>query len=223
MYENVIENLNAVLAEIEPCKPETVAVTKYFDHEGIIAYYNAGIRDFAENRIKDALVKIRKLPDEIVKNSTFHLIGHLQTNKVKDAVGNFELIQSVDSVKLARKISEVAKNKNVVQKILIQINNANEESKFGFSKEEFFSSLQDISELENISVEGVMTIAPKSNDEAYLAGLFDDISNIVSSAREKFGLKLPIISMGMSNDFKVAAKHGSTMLRLGRVLLKENN
>ena len=220
MYENVTKNLNAVLAEIEPCKPKTVAVTKYFDYNGIIAYYNAGIRDFAENRIKDALEKIEKLPDEIVKSSTFHLIGHLQTNKVKDAVGNFDFIQSVDSVKLARKISEVAKSKGIVQKILIQINNANEKSKFGFSKEDFFRSFEEISRLENISVEGVMTIAPKSDDEAYLASLFDDISNIVALTREKTGMNLPIISMGMSNDFKIAAKHGSTMLRLGRVLLK---
>lgn len=220
MFEDVARRIEAVQNEIEPCKPVIIAVTKYFDEHGIIAYYNAGLRDFGENRVADALSKFERLPEEIRKNSRFHLIGHLQTNKVKDAVGKFDLIHSVDSVKLARKISSEACEKGIVQDVLVQINNADEQSKFGFRTDCVFDAFAEIVKLPGLNVKGVMNIAPLSDDEKYLAGLFAQIREIRDKLRSDFNVPLPIISEGMSNDYKIAVQQGSTMIRLGRVLFR---
>ena len=115
--DRVFENYQRIKTQVAHYNPTIVAVTKYFDESQIIKYYDLGIRDFGENRVKTALEKISKLPEEIKKTSRFHLIGHLQTNKAKLAVGNFYLIHSVDSTKLAKIISDEAEKKGIVQKI----------------------------------------------------------------------------------------------------------
>ena len=206
--------------EIVPCKPRIIAVTKYFDEEAIISAYKAGIRDFGESRVIEASAKIENLPTEVKENSTFHFIGHLQTNKVKQAIKIFEYIHSVDSLKLAQSISQHALEIGKVQKILIQINNANEEQKFGFSKEEIFEYFEQIKNLEGIKVVGVMNMAPFGIDEEAIRKLFSEITQIRNTLEEEFNCKLGEISMGMSQDYKIAAQTGSTMLRIGRKLFK---
>ena len=220
MYETIRENLLQIQEEIVPCKPRIIAVTKYFDEEAIISAYKAGIRDFGESRVIEASAKIENLPAEVRENSTFHFIGHLQTNKVKQAIKVFEYIHSVDSVKLAQSISQHALEQGKVQKILIQINNANEEQKFGFSKEEIFEYFEQIKNLEGIKIVGVMNIAPLGIAEEEIGKLFSEITQIRNSLEEKFNCKLGEISMGMSQDYKIAAQTGSTMLRIGRKLFK---
>ena len=131
---NTVEyNLSELRKEIVPYKPTIIAVTKYFDETKLLEAYNGGLRDFGENRVQDALEKFKKLPEEVKENSRFHLIGHLQTNKVKKAVGEFDYIHSIDSLKLAQMVSNEAVRKGLVQKVLLQVNNANEEAKSGFS------------------------------------------------------------------------------------------
>lgn len=220
MYETIRENLLQIQEEIVPCKPRIIAVTKYFDEEAIISAYKAGIRDFGESRVIEASAKIENLPAEVRENSTFHFIGHLQTNKVKQAIKVFEYIHSVDSLKLAQSISQHALEQGKVQKILIQINNANEEQKFGFSKEEIFEYFEQIKNLEGIKIVGVMNIAPLGIAEEEIGKLFSEITQIRNSLEEKFNCKLGEISMGMSQDYKIAAQTGSTMLRIGRKLFK---
>lgn len=220
MYETIRENLLQIQEEIVPCKPRIIAVTKYFDEEAIISAYKAGIRDFGESRVIEASAKIENLPAEVRENSTFHFIGHLQTNKVKQAIKVFEYIHSVDSVKLAQSISQHALEQGKVQKILIQINNANEEQKFGFSKEEIFEYFEQIKNLEGIKIVGVMNMAPFGIAEEEIGKLFSEITQIRNSLEEKFNCKLGEISMGMSQDYKIAAQTGSTMLRIGRKLFK---
>lgn len=220
MYETIRENLLQIQEEIVPCKPGIIAVTKYFDEEAIISAYKAGIRDFGESRVIEASAKIENLPAEVRENSTFHFIGHLQTNKVKQAIKVFEYIHSVDSVKLAQSISQHALEQGKVQKILIQINNANEEQKFGFSKEEIFEYFEQIKNLEGIKIVGVMNMAPLGIAEEEIGKLFSEITQIRNSLEEKFNCKLGEISMGMSQDYKIAAQTGSTMLRIGRKLFK---
>ncbi len=220
MYETIRENLLQIQEEIVPCKPRIIAVTKYFDEEAIISAYKAGIRDFGESRVIEASAKIENLPAEVRENSTFHFIGHLQTNKVKQAIKVFEYIHSVDSVKLAQSISQHALEQGKVQKILIQINNANEEQKFGFSKEEIFEYFEQIKNLEGIKIVGVMNMAPLGIAEEEIGKLFSEITQIRNSLEEKFNCKLGEISMGMSQDYKIAAQTGSTMLRIGRKLFK---
>jgi len=221
MYDTVKRNLLHIQEEIAPCKPKIIAVTKYFDENAIIAAYNAGIRDFGESRTVEACEKISHLPQDVQQNSTFHFIGHLQTNKVKQTVKMFDYIHSVDSVKLARCISQHAIEIGKVQKILIQINNANEEQKFGFSKETLFESFKKMKELEGICISGVMNMAPLGTTDNELNRLFSEIVMLRDELEKEFNCKLDEVSMGMSQDYKIAALQGATMLRIGRKLFEQ--
>lgn len=220
MFETIERNLLQIQEEIAPCKPRIIAVTKYFDKDAIIAAYSAGLRDFGESRVLEASDKINNLPQEVRENSTFHFIGHLQTNKVKQAVKVFEYIHSLDSLKLAQSISEHAKEIGKVQKVLIQINNANEEQKFGFSKSEVFKNFEQLKKLDGIELSGVMNMAPLGADEDTIGNLFAEIVEIRNELEKEFNCKLKEISMGMSQDYKIAAQKGSTILRVGRKLFK---
>lgn len=213
----VEDNLSGLRKEIVPYKPIIIAVTKYFDETKLIEAYQDGLRDFGENRVQDALAKFEKLPDEVKKNSRFHLIGHLQSNKVKKAVGTFDLIQSVDSLKLAQAISEEALNQGIVQKVLLQVNNANEEAKSGLLVEELHRVFKEIISLKGIKVEGLMNIAPITGEEE-LHILFEDMKNLKNQLEKDYSIKLKELSMGMSSDYKTALEHGSTMIRIGRKL-----
>ena len=218
--DRVLTNFEKIKTQIVPYNPTIIAVTKYFDEQQIIKYYEMGFRDFGENRVKDALEKIDKLPKEIIQNSRFHLIGHLQTNKAKLAVGKFDLIHSVDSVKLAKLISEEAEKQGIVQKILLQINNAREEQKSGFLPEEIKNAFQEIMNLSSIKVCGVMNMAPIDSSDEELHKLFGNIKQINDVLQSEFGVELEHISMGMSRDFRIALEEGATMIRLGRILFE---
>ena len=218
--DKIRKNIEKIKAQIVPYTPTIVAVTKYFDESQILKYYELGFRDFGENRVKDAVEKMKKLPKEVLQNSKFHLIGHLQTNKVKLAVGNFDLIHSVDSLKLAQAISVEAKAKGITQKILLQINNANEEQKSGFSPNEIKEEFMNILKLDNIKVCGVMNMAPINSSKENLHKLFGNIKQIYDELQSEFGVELNQISMGMSNDFKIALEEGATIIRLGRILFE---
>lgn len=220
MQNTVRENLLQIQEDIVPYKPNIIAVTKYFDENAIIAAYDAGLRDFAESRVIEAIEKINKLPDEIRVNSKFHFIGHLQTNKVKKVVSNFDLIHSVDSLKLAELISKEAQEIGKVQNILLQINVANEEQKFGFPAEKVFEVFPYIRKLSGISVLGLMNMTPLGAEDEELDRLFSKMSDIKAELESEFNCKLPELSMGMSQDYKEAVKYGATMLRIGRKLFK---
>ena len=215
---NTVENnLSELRNEIAPYKPTIIAVTKYFDENKLIEAYNAGLRDFGENKVQDALEKFAKLPNEIRETSKFHLIGHLQTNKVKKAVVQFDLIHSVDSYKLASLISEEANKKNIVQKVLLQVNNANEINKSGFAVDELEVVFPELLKLSNIKIDGLMNIAPiTSEDELHI--LFEDIRKLQQRMHEKYQVELKELSMGMSNDYQIALQHGATIIRIGRKL-----
>ena len=178
MHEIIQRNLLQIQEEIAPYKPNIIAVTKYFTKDVMIEAYNAGLRDFGESRVIEASEKINNLPQKIRENSKFHFIGHLQTNKVKKVVEIFDYIHSVDSIRLAEKISEEASKVGKTQKILIQINNAGEEQKFGFSKDEIFEAFARIITLKNLEVKGVMNMAPLGASEDKLIKLFSEIREI---------------------------------------------
>lgn len=216
--DKIKQNLLQIQKEIAPCKPNIIAVTKYFDEKAIIDAYEAGLRDFAESRVIEGSEKIKNLPDEIRKNSKFHFIGHLQTNKVKKAIEVFDYIHSVDSERLAEKISQEAGEIGKVQKILIQINNAGEEQKFGYSRERVFEDFGKIIKLKNINVIGLMNMAPLGASEEELNRLFSEVIQIKDNLEKVFDYELKEVSMGMSQDYKIAAQCGSTMLRIGRKL-----
>ena len=218
MQDTVRENLLQIQEDIAPYKPNIIAVTKYFDEKAMIEAYNAGLRDFAESRAVEAVEKIENLPAEVRNNSKFHFIGHLQTNKVKKVVPIFDYIHSVDSLKLAKAMADEAKLFGKVQNILLQVNNANEEQKFGFSKKEIFEVFPSIKELSSVSIAGIMNMAPLGASEEELNRLFEDVFNIKKELEQRFDCELRELSMGMSQDYKIAVKHGATMLRIGRKL-----
>lgn len=221
MQDTIKKNLLQIQEEIAPYTPKIIAVTKYFDEEAIIAAYNAGLKDFGESRVIEAIKKINNLPAEIRNNSKCHFIGHLQTNKVKKAVENFDYIHSVDSVKLAKSISDEAKVIGKVQNILLQVNNANEEQKFGFSRNEIFTEFEPIMKMPNLNITGLMNMAPLEASDNELRKLFTDVINVKKALEEKYNCELKEISMGMSQDYKIAAQAGSTILRVGRKLFNK--
>ncbi len=210
----VSDNLNKVLKDIEGYKPRIIAVTKYYDIKKMMEAFKAGLRDFAESRAKDSIEKINKIDDTTRVQSIYHFIGHLQTNKVKYVVGLFDYIHSVDSLKVAQCIDFVAKHKGIVQKVLLQVNNANEMQKFGVCPEQLENLINEVLKMKNVKLEGLMNIAPLTDDIKKLQELFSEMNKL----REIYNLKE--LSMGMSHDYKIAVENGATMIRLGRILFE---
>lgn len=218
--EKIRKNFLQIQEEIAPYSLNIIAVTKYFDESAIEAAYRVGLRNFGESRAVEAVEKIQRLSDELKKNSKFHFIGHLQTNKVKKVIGTFDLIHSVDSYKLAEVISEEALKYGKAQDILLQLNNAGEVQKFGYSKENLFEDFPKIKALKGVNVRGLMNMAPLGADDKTLESLFTDVVSVRDELQNKFYCELKDISMGMSQDYKIAARCGSTMLRIGRKLFE---
>lgn len=213
---NVLKNLQSI--KVDTTKTKIIAVTKYVDTNKMIEAYEAGIKDFAESKFQDAEDKRKKLPPDIEKDIIWHFIGHLQTNKAKKITGNYKYIHSIDSLKLAKCINEEAKNKGIKQKILIQVNIADEETKFGFELESIKEVFSEIIILDSINVAGLMTIGPNTKDQSSIRKTFKELRQLRDNLQEKFNCRIPELSMGMSSDYKIAIEEGSTMIRLGQVL-----
>ena len=211
-------NLESIKQKIAHYNVKIIAVTKYFGLKAIEAGYDAGLRDFAESRAMESIAKIEQLSHEIRKNSTFHFIGHLQSNKADKVVRYFDVIHSVDSLKIASVISKSACSLNKREKILLQVNNAGEEQKSGYTKDQLRDELSKILILDGVEVIGLMNMAPLGASESELNRLFADISGFRDSLEKEFNITLPEISMGMSDDYEIAVKNGATMVRIGRKL-----
>jgi len=223
---SIKENLDKIRVELADTaiaagrRPEEIiliAVSKKKPAADIIAAIEAGAEHFGENYIQEAVEKI----DSIGKDrACWHFIGHLQSNKTKLAVQYFDYIQTVDSLKLAKAINKQAKAINKIQKIMIQINISHEESKSGVDAAQTLDLAEQISQMENISMQGLMCIPlffdnPESA-RPYFKQLAQIKQKIMEKGFEKIGMKhLPHLSMGMSNDFKVAVQEGATMVRVG--------
>ena len=218
MRNTVADNLLLIKEKIAPYKPNIIAVTKYYDKSAIDAAFECGLNNFAESRANDGISKIESLCKECREQSVFHFIGHVQSNKAKKIVKYFDYIHSVDSLRMAEIVSNFATEEGKVQKILLQLNNANEEQKFGYSKEGMLKDFEQILSLKGISVEGIMNMAPLVASDYELETLFEDVRIFKESLEESFGYKLRELSMGMSNDYHLAVKHGATMIRIGRKL-----
>ena len=208
-------NLCKVLRKIDK-RAELLAVTKSVDTETIKKLISFGQKNFGENRIQDAEQKILSLNQD---GPVWHMIGHLQSNKVKKAVRLFDVIQSVDSLKLANLINKEASKINKIIDIMIQINISQEDQKYGIepsAASNFFARLEGM-KLDNLRVIGIMGIAPFS-DPAIVKPHFKRMKTIFDSLKERYNLS--IISMGMSNDYLAAIEEGSNMVRVGTILFK---
>ena len=184
-------NLGSIKQDIAHYNVKIIAVTKYYGLNAIKAGYEAGIRDFAESRAIESIEKIEKLPNEIRQNSTFHFIGHLQSNKAEKVVEHFDIIHSVDSLKIATAISKYACQLNKRERILLQVNNAEEEQKFGYSVEQLKREFKDILSLSGIEVIGLMNMAPLGASEEELNRLFTGMRELKAELEKEFGIELP--------------------------------
>lgn len=190
-----------------------LGVTKTYEPEIINASIDFGITDIAENRVQEILRKY----DEVNKNVRWHLIGHLQTNKVKYIVDKVYLIHSVDSVKLAEEINNRAKKIDKIQKILIQVNVADETQKYGVSPDALDELLEAICHMENVKVCGLMNIAPLVEDPEILRTDFKIMNDLFVRLKNcaYTNVEATVLSMGMSNDYEVAIEEGANMIRIG--------
>ena len=217
--ENIVQACNRVGRD--PKEVTLIAVSKTKPNEMIEEAIDYGMKNFGENKVQEMVEKM----DTISGKLNWHLIGHLQRNKVKYIVDRVCLIHSVDSLRLAEQINEEAKKKDVVCNILIEVNIANEESKFGVSREELKSLLDEIKKLTNVQVKGLMTIAPFVEDPEDNRKYFREMHKIFidMSHENADNIKMEILSMGMTGDYQVAIEEGATMVRVGTGIFGERN
>ncbi len=196
-----------------------VAVSKYASPEQVRQAYAAGQREFGESRIQSALPKIDALPADVV----WHLVGHLQGNKVNKALGRFELIHSVDSWELAQRLSERSRDRELLSQILVQVNCSGEASKSGIPPREAEPMLLALRELKGIMVRGLMTMAPLEGGIAGARASFRRLAGIRDrvAALDHPELALDQLSMGMTGDFEAAVEEGATIIRVGSAIFGE--
>ncbi|MBE5978314.1 MAG: YggS family pyridoxal phosphate-dependent enzyme [Paenibacillaceae bacterium] len=190
-----------------------IAVSKTKPADMIREAYQSGIRDFGENKVQEICDKYELLPDDI----RWHMIGHLQRNKVKQVIDKAVLIHSVDSVRLAEQIEEEAAKKEICVDILLEVNVADEESKFGFRLEETEQAIRDISVFPHISIKGLMTIAPFVENSEQNRPVFKELNQFYVDMQRKNidNVNMNMLSMGMTGDYEIAIEEGATLVRVG--------
>jgi hypothetical protein len=226
---SIQKNIEEIKNQInESCKkagrkdiPKLIAVSKTKPEKDIIEAFNIGQTDFGENYIQEAMDKI----DSINNNKIYwHFIGGLQSNKAKFAVKYFDLIHSVDSLKLAKEINKRAAAQDKIQNILIQINTGKEEQKSGIMPEDAKNLFNEIINLKNIKICGLMAIPPFGMEEQEARKHFSLLKKTLDELNKKFeGLEMKELSMGMSDDFHIAIEYGATMVRVGTKIFGERN
>ncbi len=224
--ENLIDvqkNIDLACDRVTRAKDEVtlIAVSKTKPVSMLAEAYDAGVRDFGENKVQELMDKIPQLPDDI----RWHMIGHLQRNKVKYIVDKVWLIHSVDSLRLAEEISAQAVKKNVEVNILVEVNVAQEESKFGTSTQETIALVEAIAKLPGIHIQGLMTIAPFVEDSELNREYFHKLKQLsVDITRKNIdNISMNILSMGMTGDYVVAVEEGATHVRVGTGIFGERN
>lgn len=221
--KKVEDNVDAACRKAGRSRDEVtlIAVSKTKPVEMLSTIYNQGIRDFGENKVQEMCDKMEQLPSDI----RWHMIGHLQTNKVKYIVGHTTLIHSVDSLHLAKEIEKQAEKKDVTVDILVEVNIAEEESKFGIHKEETYELVRQIAALPHVHICGLMTIAPyvenPEDNRMYFRGIRQLSVDIAEQNIDN--VDMDILSMGMTGDYMVAIEEGATMVRVGTGIFGERN
>jgi len=222
------QNYNSVLSRASaaaqragrlPASWKLVAVTKAVSADAAAALFDLGARDLGENRVQDLLQKMDALARKKVR---WHLVGHLQTNKVRKVVGGVTLIHSVDSLHLASEIDRAAADKGIVQDALLEVNVSGEQSKFGLAPEEALNLAARIRELHHVRLLGLMTMAPIVDDPEKTRPVFAALRDLADRISDAGGFaRLPYeLSMGMTQDFEVAVEEGATLIRVGSALFE---
>lgn len=213
----ITDNLKSILSKL-PKSVTLVAVSKTKPNEAIMEAYDAGHRVFGENKVQDMVAKSEELPSDI----QWHMIGHLQTNKVKFIAPFVSLIHGVDSLKLIKEIDKRAAQNNRIIDCLLQIHIAEEETKFGLNDSEVFQVLEYAKHLKNVRVKGLMGMATNTRDESIVRNEFAGLKELFLKF-QSVSKDLQIISMGMSTDYEIAIEQGSTMVRVGSAIFGRRN
>ncbi|MBR1635463.1 MAG: YggS family pyridoxal phosphate-dependent enzyme [Lachnospiraceae bacterium] len=205
----------------DPSEVTLIAVSKTKPNEVLQEAYDAGVRVFGENKVQELVGKMDSLPDDI----QWHMIGHLQRNKVKYIAGRVALIHSVDSFRLAEEINIQAKKRGIIIPILVEVNIGEESSKFGVRAEDTIELVRQIAELDGVSIKGLMTIAPYVVDSEENRPLFHKIKELAIDIHNENidNVSMGILSMGMTNDYEVAVEEGATMVRVGTGIFGERS
>lgn len=215
-FTRVRERIAAACARAgrDPASVQLMAVTKGVPPELVRAAAETGQVLFGENRVQEAKVKLGLCPSHL----HWHMIGHLQSNKCRDAVGLFEMVQSVDSLPLARELEKWADKRSKSLPILLEVNIAGEGTKFGYKPEELLAQLNELNALRRLEIHGLMAVPPWTPDPEKVRPRFRQLRELKERCEAVLGAPLPQLSMGMSDDFEIAIEEGATMVRLGTVL-----
>ncbi|AQM59610.1 YggS family pyridoxal phosphate-dependent enzyme [Clostridium baratii] len=216
---SIKENIDNIVKEL-PDNVKLLAVSKTRSLEEIEEAYDYGLREFAENKVQELVHK----EESFHKDVKWHLIGKLQTNKVKYIVGKVDLIHSLSSVKLLNKIEDLYSKKNLTANTLIQINIGREESKSGVLLEDLEELIENVENCNNVKVKGIMVIIPKGDEESnrnYFRKTHEIFSDL--GKREFKNITMEVLSMGMTHDYKIAVEEGSNMVRVGTGIFGERN
>ncbi len=193
---------------------QLLAISKGHPAEAVEEAAEAGLTVFGESKIQEAKTKIPHCPGHV----RFQLIGHLQTNKCRDAVQLFEMIQSVDSLHLAREISKRCEQAAKTMPVLLEVNVAGESSKFGYTPEKVLAEIEELNTLPRVEIHGLMTIAPYVAEPEKVRPYFKQLRELKEKCENQLGAPLPHLSMGMSGDFEIAIEEGATIVRVGTSL-----
>jgi PLP dependent protein len=214
--EAVQRRINAACerAGREPNSVTLVAVTKTQPPEVVTEAAKAGMNLFGENKVQEAKAKIPLCPSRL----RWHMVGHLQTNKCRDAVALFEMIQSVDSLHLAEEIAKRAEQAAKTMPVLLEVNAVGEASKFGYPPEQLLAELSQLNALPRLEIHGLMTVPPWTPDPEKVRPVFRQLRELKARCEQILGAPLPHLSMGMTGDFEVAIEEGATIIRVGTAL-----
>ena len=219
---SVADNLASIRRSIGDASVVLIAVTKYVGLDEMKEVFECGVTEFGESRIQDALQKQKDMPPHMAEHIRWHFIGHLQSNKVRKALGHFVLIHSVHSKDLAEEISAQAVKMKIEQAVLLQVKLKDDPAKSGFSPEELLVSFEQINKLPGLKVDGLMTMTPLTENKEIWRECFSGLKSLKEDLEKRYSVRLKELSMGMSDDFEEAVKCGATMVRVGRAIFQKN-
>lgn len=226
--QEIAENLDRVRSQIANAAKksgrsleeiELVAISKTHDAEKVRAAVEAGQQLFGESRLQEARAKIPLLPSAL----RWHFVGHLQKNKIRHALPLFELFHGIDDADLARDMNRIAEEEGAHPRILLEVNVAGEGSKFGFTPETVRAEMEALLALSRLTIEGLMTIAPLAEEAEASRKFFAQLRQLRDALEKEFDMKLPQLSMGMTNDFPIAVEEGATLVRVGTAIFGERS
>ncbi|MDZ8024947.1 MAG: YggS family pyridoxal phosphate-dependent enzyme [Nostoc sp. SerVER01] len=217
MSSSIYERIVTIRSSL-PTSVRLIAVSKQVPAEAIRSAYTAGIRDFGESRIQEASIKQAQLQD--LSDITWHFIGHLQTNKAKKAIEQFHWIHSVDNLKLAVRLEQLAQQLGVSPQVCLQVKILPDPNKSGWSVPELLADLPALNQCKTLQIQGLMTIPPSGLNDAEILSVFNRCRELAKEIQEQnwSHIKMQHLSMGMSGDYELAVQAGATMVRLGTIL-----